>query len=99
VLRGDEIAGKAMRRCDVHAINHPIIERVRPVRRKLPILVGGADRGGGDDLLAKRLGDRVGTAVRRQFLEYILPMKPNGVDGDIEDDADFFVGLAFRAPG
>jgi hypothetical protein len=68
------------------------------VRRQLPVLVGGANRGGGDDLLAQRLADRVSTAVRRQFPEDILPMKPDGVDGDIEDDADFRVGLAFGAP-
>ena len=75
-----------------------MIENVSPTYRKLAILTVVAKRGGGDDLLAKRLRDRVGAADRRQFPEYILPMKPNGAGADPKYDADFLVGLAFGTP-
>ena len=99
MLRGDKIARKAMCRRNGHAINHATIERARCARRKLPLLVGGAHGCRGNDLLAQRLGDGVSPAVRCQLFEDILPMKPDGVDRDTEDHADFLVRLAFGAPG
>ena len=99
MLRGDKITGKAMRGRDVHAIDHCMNKRVCPLRRKLSILTRGAYGCRVDDVLAQRLGNRISTTVRRQFFEYIVPVKPNGACADTKYHTDFFVGLAFLAPG
>ena len=47
-------------------------------------------------MLAQRFGDRVNTTVRRQFFEYIVPVKPNGACADTKYQTDIFVGLTWR---
>jgi hypothetical protein len=76
-----------------------MIDCVCPSCRKLSILTGGAYGCRRDDVLAQRLRNRISTAIRRQFFEYIIPVKPNGACADTKYHTDVFVGLAFRAPG
>ena len=70
-----------------------------PVLRKLPSQVVDFYGCGRYEVLANRLGDCIGAAVHFQSSEDTFPVKLDGIDADIEDDANFCVGLAFCGPG